>query len=123
MGLREKILAASDIKFEDVPVPEWDCTLRVKGMNGTRRSKLLEDTIDKTGQVDMAKFYPEIVAMTACDPETDEPIFTLDDVEALGNKSGAVMELLASTAMKLSGMTKVDAKNLSSIPSAVSISS
>ncbi|MFE3382837.1 hypothetical protein [Streptomyces anulatus] len=35
----EQILDADDLAIEDVPVPEWGGTVRVKGMSGTERDR------------------------------------------------------------------------------------
>lgn len=105
MNLREKILAAEDIKSEQIYIKEWDAKLEIRGLTGRQRGIYLQDVIDaKTGKMDFQKMYPMLVVMSVYDPETKEPVFKMGDVDAIAGKSGAALEQLAQVAQRLSGL-------------------
>lgn len=128
MNLRDKILAAKDIPSEPLHVKEWGVDLLVKGMSAGERISLMQSAYDqKTGQVNMAAVYPDVVVSCTFDPVTDEPIFTSGDKDALMGKSAAAIETIAGVGLRLSGIgqTEEDAagKDSSSIPNDDSSSS
>lgn len=105
MSIRDKILAAQDIKSEQLYVSDWDVTLEVRGMTGQQRGAFLTEVIDaKTGKMDFAKMYPQLVIMTVFDPETGDAVFKGGDLDAIAGKSGAVLEQIAQVAQRLSGL-------------------
>lgn len=105
MSIREQILNADDIETELVEVPAWGVTIEVRSMDGRSRTRLLKSAADNDGVVDMERMYPEMVILCSFDPETGERIFTADDVDALLSKAAGPLELIATTAMRVSGMT------------------
>lgn len=126
-NLREKILGASDIRREQVHVPEWDATVEVRGLTGTQRAKLMKTGFDAKGAVDFEKLYPELLVASVFDPETQQPVFTEADRDSLNGKSGAALERVAQAAMRLSGLSPEAAeqaeKNSVAAPSGASTSS
>ena len=106
--LRDALLNAQDIQSEIVDVPQWGVKIEVRGMTGKARANFLRSVTVKDGQTDMERFYPQLIIGTAHDPETGEPVFTLADREALNEKSGAALEVLAQAAMRLSGLISAD---------------
>lgn len=103
--LRKKALEAEDIRTEEVHVPEWDVTLKVKGMTGAQRAKFLRSASNPvSGEVNFEKFFANLVIATAFDPDSDEPVFEDADRDALNQKSGAVINRLALVAQDLSGL-------------------
>lgn len=128
MNLRDTILAAKDIPSETLRVKEWDVTLLVKGMSAGERISLMQAAYDqKTGQVNMAAVYPDVVVSCVHDPETGEPIFTDADKEALMGKSSAAIEAIAAVGLRLSGIgqdeEEASGKDSSSTPNDDSSSS
>lgn len=122
MNLRDKIFAAKDIPSENLHVPEWEVDLVIKGMTAGERVTLMQNAYDvKTEQVNMSKVYPDVVVSCSYDPETDEPVFTNADKEALMNKSSAAIEKIADVGLRLSGIGKdqqdAAGKDSSSTPS------
>lgn len=108
-NLREKILTAQDIKKELVTVEEWGVQVEVRGLKGSERARLMQDSVDaKTGSVDFVKLYPDLVIASTYDPETGEKVFEPTDRDALNEKSGAALEKIAQVAMRLSGLTQAD---------------
>jgi hypothetical protein len=126
-NLRDRILSATDIRREQVHVPEWDVTVEVRGLTGTQRAKLMKSGFDSRGAVDFERLYPELLIASVFDPASGEPVFTEADRDALNTKSGAALERVAQAAMRISGLSpeaQVEAeKNSDGTPSEDSISS
>ena len=102
--LRSKILEAEDITSEMVEVPQWGVTVEVRSMDARSRILMTQD-VSEDGGVSMERLYPDMVIQTAHDPATGERIFGADDRDALLGKSSAALDLLATAAMRVSGMT------------------
>ena len=102
-SLREKILAAKDIRSERVHVPEWGVEVEVRSMTGAQRARVLQGaTVD--GEVDLERLYPILLIETVYDPETGEPVFDAADRDALNAKNSGALERIAKVAMRLSGI-------------------
>lgn len=104
MNLREQILDADDMSHEDVEVPEWGVTVRVKSPTVRERANLVAKFMGEDGRTDFAAMYPALVIATAVDPTTGELLFTDEDTAALEAKSGRAMERVAQAALRVSGM-------------------
>lgn len=102
--LKSMILGAVDIQEKVVSVPEWDCKVLIRGMDGEERSETVAE-ISALGKGNRSKIYPIVLTRTLRDPETKELIFSVEDGPALTKKSGAVLERLATIAGRLSGIT------------------
>jgi len=126
-NLREKILGASDIRREQVHVPEWDVEVEVRGLTGAQRARLMKTSLDSKGAVDFEKMFPELLITSTFEPGTGQPVFTEADRDALGGKSGAALDRIAQAAMRLSGLTpgavEEAEKNSDATPSDASTSS
>lgn len=106
--LKKSILEFDDIESEIVPVPQWDNKkIEVRGMTSKERAKLLKASA-ATGDVDMEKWFPDLLIATLHDPETGEKIFERADRAAINAKSGAAVSLLADVAARLSGLGESD---------------
>lgn len=104
--LRERILAMQDVDREVVDVPAWGVKLEVRSMTGRERAVMLEKFMDvSTGEMDVKNLYPSLIIACVFDPDTGEPVFTVNDHDALNEKNAAALEVLASAAMRLSGMS------------------
>lgn len=118
MALLKKadILAASDLTTEDVNVPEWGGTVRVKGMSGTGRDAFEESLFTGTGadrKQDLRNIRAKLVAATLID-ENGERMFEDSEVSELGAKSAAALARCFEVAQRLNGMNpaaKVEAGN------------
>ena len=99
--LRHAILSVVDVQSEEVVVPEWgDITVVCKGMTGRERSNYFQSNSDDDT---MWKFAPRLIVNNVLDPDSKEPIFTEDDVDALADKSGSALDRLAKVISRLSG--------------------
>jgi hypothetical protein len=105
MGLLSKsaILDNDDLKFEDVPVPQWGGSVRVRVMTGAERDAFREAIAAQGGDVAVGKFSATLLAFTCID-ETGQRLFTLEDVEALRAKSASSLDTPATIAMRLNGL-------------------
>lgn len=115
MNLREKILAADDLKFEDVPIPEWDATVRVRALTSGERDRWEALTyLDKKGGASSAPedIRAKLIAFSCVDPETNERLFTENDIAALTKKSGVAMNRLWAVASHISRILSSDVEEL-----------
>lgn len=103
-SLRDRIFASEDIESKVIEVPQWGVKLEVRALNGRARANLLRSYVNDDGSMNVEAMYPSLIIQSTYDPETGEQVFSDEDVAALNAKSGAALEVIASTAMKLSGM-------------------
>lgn len=123
---RDAILAAEDIQTEEVLVPQWGGTVRVRGMSGTERDAWEAAMVQTPAQgnrasrrsngatatsVNTKDFRAKLCAMCVVD-EAGARMFSDEDVEALGAKSGAALDAVFGVAMRLSGLGKGDVDKL-----------
>lgn len=101
---REQILAAADIRFEDVGVPEWGGTVRVKMMSGLERNRMETMLRDRRLDPDSADMRAIMVAMAVVD-DAGALLFTPADIEALGRKSWVALERVAEAVARVNALT------------------
>lgn len=111
---RDAILAAADLQFEDVQVPEWGGTVRVRGMTGEERdaweSALLEARSDDKKQ-NARNVRATLVSLTVVD-ENGQRLFAEADIPALGKKSVKALQRVYNVAQRLSRISPEDLKEL-----------
>lgn len=100
---REQIAAAQDLKHEDVPVPEWGGDVRVRVMTGVEREAFGASLIGPNGKPDMKNYKLGLVA-TCMVGEDGRPLFGLDEVQFLGEKSAVALERVFDVAQRLNGV-------------------
>lgn len=120
---RDQILAADDIPYDYVHVPEWKTgdvdTVRIKGLNGRQRdafeAALLGERKGKgknaTQQMNMENLRSKLCSQAIVDG-TGKTIFNQTDVRLLGEKSAAALDRVFAAARKLSGLTDEDVEDL-----------
>lgn len=111
---REQILQFDDANYEEVQVPEWGGSVRVKAMNGTERDAFeasLFETRGKQQVMKMDNIRAKLVARTVVD-ENGQPIFGVGDIEALGKKSAAALDRVFTVSQRLSKITDTDIEEL-----------
>lgn len=111
MGLKDTILGADDLAYEDRDVPEWGVKVRVHGLTGTDRDAYEARAVAvKRGSQDvelrLQDFRSRLLVKCLHDPETGERVFDDKDVAKLGRKSGVVIDRLFDVARRLSGMSQ-----------------
>lgn len=120
---RAQILAADDLKHEDVDVPEWGGSVRVLELTANQRDAI------EASMTDISQGEKGLVATTSVDAsmittfrarlaaysivnEQNERLFTDEDMAALGRKSSSALQRVFNTAMKLSAITPKDVEEL-----------
>ena len=125
---KTEILTANDLQTEDVEVPEWGGSVRVRSFTGRERDAFEASMVRGDGRdrrVDLTNMRARLVGLTVID-ETGQRLFTDEEVDLLGAKSGAALDRVFAIAQKLNGLSGADveefSKNSNGVPSAVSIS-
>jgi len=111
---REAIFAAADMTYEDVEVPEWGGTVRVKSMTLGERDALEQSLIQGRGnnrEMNFRLFRARLIIATTIDRH-GRPLFTDADVEALRQKSSKPIERIVNVALRLSGLSEQDVEGL-----------
>lgn len=120
-SLRDAILGAADLPVEVVETPEWAPfgvpEVRVRGLTAAERDAYEQSLVDrdpKTGRIQMRRNLPNVRAsfvVRVIVDENGERVFTDADAEALGKRSGAVIDRLWDKARALSGMATEEELN------------
>lgn len=106
------IMAAQDIPYEDVSVPEWGgVKLRIRGLDGRERDRYEAKMATFRASMGSEEMRLDLLdnrnaallALCLFDPETDERVPISADM--LGRKSGTVVQRLARIALRLSGLS------------------
>jgi hypothetical protein len=95
MSLRDKILAANDRTFEEVYIPEWDCTVRVYAMSAGDKTRIMKAFTAQDGLPE--DYFARLVYLCACD-ETGTRIFNESDIPELQEKSATAVSRIAEVA-------------------------
>ena len=124
--LRELILSADDTMTENVACPEWahddwDGTVKVRGLTGTERDAFeascqrimpVRDGRGKEMVPVLDNIRAKLIVKCVLDPDDDTRLFSDQDANALGEKSGKVLDRLYDAAAKLSGISEADVEDL-----------
>ncbi len=127
---KDEILNAHDFNYEDVEVPEWGGSVRLRVMTAAQRNAFQAQMVVMDGtkikSINMADLQVKLLALCLVD-ENFEPLFTAKDLAELGKKSGIVIDRLFSVAQRINGLdedaVERAAVNFQPIPNGDSISS
>jgi hypothetical protein len=114
---RSEILSVMDIQTEDVLVPEWGGTVRVRGLTGSERDKFEDVSMQRYGkknqsrEVNLKDFRARLSAWSIVD-EDGKRVFSDSDITALGQKSAAALQRVFDVAARLSGLSESDVDEL-----------
>lgn len=100
---KDAILAADDLPAEDVEVPEWGGTVRVRGLTGTERDRFEFAMAAAKDRPDRVDVRAQVVGRCIVD-ENGERLFTDKELVKLGSKSGAALDRVFDVVRGLSGM-------------------
>lgn len=92
MLTREQILSANDTPTREVPVPEWGGNVRVRTMSARDKDFFELAAIRARNDGDVNFSIRARYAAFCIIDEKGEPVFTDEDIEALGNKSSAALD-------------------------------
>lgn len=110
---REAILAANDLPTKDVPVPQWGGSVRVRSLTGAERDQFECDILAarRDGKISPGNVRARYVAMCVVD-EAGANVFTPADIEALGRKSAAALDLVYQEILSFNALTEDDVEEL-----------
>jgi uncharacterized membrane protein YuzA (DUF378 family) len=111
---KSDIFGADDRRTEDVHVPEWGGTVRLRGLSGAERDAYeasLQKQVNGKPVQDLRNFRARLVALSAINEE-GLPLFEQNEVAALAGRSSAALSRLFDVACRLSGITDDDVKDL-----------
>jgi len=111
---KDEILGADDIESEDVKVPQWGGTVKVRGLTGEDRDAFEESLLQGKGknrEVRLHNFRAKLVSLCVVD-EKGERLFSQAEVQKLGRKSAAALSAVSNVAQRLSGLTEEDVEEL-----------
>lgn len=111
---KESILASKDLNYEEVSVPEWSGTVRVKTMTGTERDDFeasVYETKGKDASVNFKNFRSKLVAKTLVDA-AGVRLFKDSEVDQLGQKSSKALDRVFAVAQKLNGIGQKEVEEL-----------
>jgi|APCry1669192969_1035441.scaffolds.fasta_scaffold02172_2 hypothetical protein len=103
-NLAQQIFAVDDIESELLEIAQWNVTVLVKSMTAKDRARMIGRSVQANGNFDLEEVLPDLVIHCTFDPETGERVFTPADREMLMSKAASAIELIATVAMRLSGM-------------------
>lgn len=109
---REEILAAQDLRTDEVETPEWaeGGTVLIRELSAAEVDQLGFDVAKEDGSVDLRRARGmrfRLVAWGVID-EDGNNLFSVKDAKALGKKSRIVIDRIAEAVMKLSGLGDED---------------
>lgn len=111
---KDAVLAAQDIRFEAVAVPEWGGEVRVRSMTGADRDAWEQWLLDSRAAdkgARLANLRARMVAISVVD-EAGQRVFADGDIEALGAKSAAALDRIFAVAQKLNAIGADDIEAL-----------
>lgn len=100
---RDAILGAQDLKTKDVPVPEWQGTVRVRTMTGAERNAFGASLVGADGKADQTKYATQLLIRCIVG-EDNQPVFTASDVDALGAKNSVALKRVLDAADSLNSI-------------------
>ena len=120
---REELIARATLRIEEVAVPQWDTTVRVRELSAIDKDKLQMSMVDmskvgENGASDGAVSQSSLIGIRAklvcyCVVDEDgERIFTDADLPAIGEMPAEPLEPIFDVAMRLSGMSKKEQKKI-----------
>lgn len=102
------IIAADDLKTEVVPVPEWGGDVQIKMLS-------LGQVEEIRGQCETEQFkgkFHYLMLVTSMVDEAGQPLFQLNELDALAKKSGAALTRCLDVCNSINAQHKADATAL-----------
>jgi len=103
---KDEILGTTDLKIEEVEVPEWGGTVGIKGMTGAQRDDFESSLFvgeGKNRKQNMTNLRARLVGMTLVG-EDGNRLFTDAEIKQLSGKSAAALSRCFEVAQRLNGM-------------------
>jgi hypothetical protein len=116
MGLltKQEIMVADDMRTEDVDVPEWGGTVRVRTLSGRERDAFEASLVSGEGKkrkADLVNVRAKLVGSCLVD-ENGKRVFTDAEISFLGAKSAAALDRVFTVCQRLNGLSAADVEDL-----------
>lgn len=111
---KDQILSADDLTTEDLEVPEWGGTVRVRMMTGAERDNFEASVAQQKGKnvkANLANFRARLVAKCVVG-EDNRRLFTDHEAAVLGQKSASALDRVFEAAQRLNRMSDEDVEEL-----------
>lgn len=108
---RDAILKADDLPHEDIKVPEWGGTVRVRAITAGERDKFEQSIFANRDDMTKRAIRARLASLSIID-KNGERLFSDEDVSALDGKSARAMDRVFEVAERLSGVGPDDVKEL-----------
>lgn len=109
---REAILAADDLPYEDVEIPEWGGSVRVWQMDGLTRDKFRRFVAGlKETEYDNYRIEAWVAVHTVGDANR-QMLFADSDIETLLKKSATALDKLAAVSLRVNVLAMPDVEAL-----------
>ncbi len=111
---KQVIFATSDLPTEDVDVPEWGGTVRLRTLTGLERDAFEASCIKGSGKkstMNYANIRAKLVSLCAVDGD-GKPLFDETDSLSLGKKSAPALDRLFSVCQRMNGLSDADVEEL-----------
>ena len=111
---KDQILNADDLVIEELEVPEWGGTVRVRTMTGAERDAFEESVFETKGKdtkMNLKNFRSRLVAICVVD-DKGERMFGDGEIPIIGKKSAKALDRVFSAAQKLNGIGQKEVDEL-----------
>lgn len=115
IAMRQLIFQAQDRAEELVEIPAWRLRVLIRAMSGTQRALYEANPRDpETGRFrNLKQVYFNVVQMCAVHPRTKKEVFKFGDQDTFMNEhDGAIIDMLAALALRLSKMLPAQTENV-----------
>ena len=102
----EEIFAIDDRIYEEVYLDLWKGSVFVRSLIGRERDDFEASCLTGKGRnrdVNMKNLRAKLLVRTVCN-EQKQPLFTTENIDALGEKNAAVLDKLFGVSQRLSGL-------------------
>jgi len=100
---KSAILSAVDLKTEDVHVPAWGGTVRIRTMTGAERDEFHAARAAEGAESVPFSRFSALLLVVACVDASGNRLFTQEDIAALQAKAAASLDAPTAVAMRLNG--------------------
>lgn len=107
---REQILQSDDRPVERINVPEWGGEVCVRAMSGADRDAF-ESALIVNGRQTLVNVRARAAALCICDQD-GQRLFSEEDVQALGQRSGAALDRIFQVVQRMNHLSAQDVEAL-----------
>lgn len=111
---RDAILAVDDRDYDEVSIPEWGGSVRIRSITGAQRDAYEQSLMQQRGnsrQMNLRNARAKLIVLCAVD-ERGSPLFTEADVNALSRKNAKPLDRLFDACRKIAGLSDDDMDKL-----------